>query len=536
MKISQRMILLITVAIAGMLLLTVNTFMQLSRMNQQLENISDNVLPSIKILGDAAKELVETRNSVLTHIMANDAGKKTEIEAEYKDNRDSLSKDITLYTPLIVNDQDGAYLNKLKNGAEELDKQYDSILAASHAGQTEEATRLANGLRDKFKEVQQVVVQHIAFNEQLAETAKAEARNVSSNARLISSIIAALSVILLLLLGMLSYRQIVGSVKRGQISIQQLSDSLDFTTRCDVQGRDEIAQMLTAFNQLIEKLQSSLRSMVTASRDVAQSATELASSARQVAAGSNAQSESASAMAAALEQITVSINHVADRTQEANGLAQDTGSRAQNGEVVITGTSHSIESIAGSVEHAAVEMGQLSERTREIAVVVNVIKDVADQTNLLALNAAIEAARAGEMGRGFAVVADEVRKLAERTAQSTQEIAAIIGAIQTVSESASERMQGVVSNVESGVQEADKARGAIRSIAEVAEQSRHLVGEISHAIREQGTAANSIAMQVENVAQMAEENSASAAHVTDLASRLQGLSQSMEKEVSVYRV
>ena len=203
---------------------------------------------------------------------------------------------------------------------------------------------------------------------------------------------------------------------------------------------------------------------------------------------------------------------------------------------MIGDTTQSIESIAGAVGSASSEMEQLVDQTREIATVISVIKEVAEQTNLLALNAAIEAARAGEMGRGFAVVADEVRKLAERTSLSTQEIAQIINAIQSVSGTAAERMQGAVHNVEAGVDEAAKARSTMQSISDVAGQSRHLVGEITSAIREQGSAANSISQQVETVAQMAEENSAAAGHVTELANRLQSLSQGMEKEVSVYRV
>ncbi|SCK22556.1 methyl-accepting chemotaxis protein [Vogesella sp. LIG4] len=536
MRISQRLALMLSVAVIGTLTLTANSFLQMQRLNGQIDSIGNDVLPSVRILGDAGKELVETRNSVLAHVMAADLAKKTEIEADYKDNLASLHKDIGQYETMALSSEEKVYLGQLKAGVDELNRKYDGVLAASRAGQTEEAMQQARAARDHFKATQKVVDEHIRFNQQQADRALADARSVSSSAELMSTAITAVAIVLLLVLGYLSYRQIIGSVQRGQRGIQQLTESLDFTSRCQVSGKDEIADMLHAFNALTDKLQGSLSTVVAASREVTQSATELASSARQVAAGSNAQSESASTMAAALEQITVSINHVADRTHEANNLAQDTGSRAQSGEEVIAGTSESIESIAGAVEHAAEEVGQLGERTREIAVVVNVIKDVADQTNLLALNAAIEAARAGEMGRGFAVVADEVRKLAERTAQSTQEIAAIIGAIQNVSSSAAERMQGVVSNVESGVSEAGKARGAIQSIAEVAGQSRHLVGEISHAIREQGSAANSIALQVESVAQMAEENSAAAALVTDLASRLHQLSQAMQQEVAVYRV
>ncbi|MEQ6290680.1 methyl-accepting chemotaxis protein [Vogesella sp. GCM10023246] len=536
MKISQRLALMIAVAVLGSLLLAGNSFLQMQRLNSELASLGRDVLPTTQILGVAGKGLVETRNSLLAHVMASDPVKKAEIEADYRANLAKLEQNLAHYETLASGEQEKNYLARLKSGLELLQSKYQAVLTASRDGQTEQAMQLARDARDHFKATQQVVDEHIRFNQQQADAALQQAEQVSSSASLTSIIITAANIVVLALLGLWSYRRIVGSVKRGQHSIQQLTDSLDFTTRCEVNGKDEIADMLSAFNRLIEKLHGSLRTMVAASRDVTQSATELAGSARQVAAGSNTQSESASTMAAALEQITVSINHVADRSHEANDLAKDTGSRAQSGEVVIRDTSQSIESIAGAVEHAAEEMTQLSTRTREIAVVVSVIRDVADQTNLLALNAAIEAARAGETGRGFAVVADEVRKLAERTAHSTQEIADIIEAIQRVSSSASERMQGVVSNVATGVGDADKARGAIRSIVEVADQNRQLAGEISHAIREQGTAANSIALQVENVAQMAEENSAAAALVTDLASRLHQLSEAMQQEIASYRV
>ena len=181
-------------------------------------------------------------------------------------------------------------------------------------------------------------------------------------------------------------------------------------------------------------------------------------------------------------------------------------------------------------------MAQLDERSRDIASVVSVIRDVADQTNLLALNAAIEAARAGEMGRGFAVVADEVRKLAERTALSTQEIAASVSAIQSVSGSAVARMQAAVERVESGVTEAGRASEVMGDIVGSASQSCELVGEITLAIREQGAATDGIAHQVETVASMANDNAMAASEASAQAGRLRELAAAMQQTVSAYKL
>ena len=195
-----------------------------------------------------------------------------------------------------------------------------------------------------------------------------------------------------------------------------------------------------------------------------------------------------------------------------------------------------MKQIAESVEQSAKLLEELGRHSDRISAIVNVIKDIADQTNLLALNAAIEAARAGESGRGFAVVADEVRKLAERTAKSTQDIASMIGAIQSGTGQAVASMHAGVERVAGGVELARRAGEAMDKIKAGALRVLQSVSDISLALKEQSAASTEIAANVERIAQMAEENNAAVAETTATAHRMERLAGDLQEDIRRYKV
>ncbi|WOE81944.1 methyl-accepting chemotaxis protein [Pseudomonas protegens] len=301
-------------------------------------------------------------------------------------------------------------------------------------------------------------------------------------------------------------------------------------------GRDEVSNLLQAFAAMQERLRTMISQIKLGADQLVSASQSISSASLQLSASAQEQSHSASSMAATVEELTVSINHVADNAGDAHALSSESGRQSEEGGSVIQDTLGSMRLIAETVQASATQIGELGQHAEQISSIVSVIKGIAEQTNLLALNAAIEAARAGEQGRGFAVVADEVRLLAQRTANSTQEITEMVGKIQLGTREAVSSMDVGVNQVKNGVELAQQAGEAIVNIRTSSGNVVRVVDQISLALREQTAASQDVARNVERIAQMSQQNSQAVEETTETARSLQQLAQNLEQQVNVFHL
>ncbi|WP_300438997.1 methyl-accepting chemotaxis protein [Zoogloea sp.] len=290
----------------------------------------------------------------------------------------------------------------------------------------------------------------------------------------------------------------------------------------------------------VARMQTELRGTLEEARNTADSlqalSVRLTATSRSIADSVGEQNNSTAAMAAAVEEMTVSINQISGDATEARRLSSDSSEAAGQGSKVVKAAVGEMSGIAGVIGSAVERVEALGRESERAAEVVTIIKGIADQTNLLALNAAIEAARAGELGRGFAVVADEVRKLAERTTTATNEIGHMMQDMRSAKESVLGCIESAVTLVNTGVGHAGEAGDSIDLITGRVCGVGDIVSSISDALSEQTTAAHEIARHVERISQMSDRSAAATEEIALEAQTLTGNADSLRSALARFHL
>ena len=224
-----------------------------------------------------------------------------------------------------------------------------------------------------------------------------------------------------------SVNALIEGVDTAIIKINYVVESLsksDLSNRMDGDFKGALGILQNAMNRALETVSNTIDSVSESTERITSETSQISQASQQLSSRTEIQADTLGKTAISLNQLTASVNSVAEGAQNANlVVAQATQLAEESGEVVL-------ETITA--------MGAIQGSSRKISKIISVIDDIAFQTNLLALNAGVEAARAGEAGRGFAVVASEVRALALRSSEAAREISDLI------SNSAAEVTRGVV--------------------------------------------------------------------------------------------
>lgn len=509
----------------------------LTRLHSGMTAVTGQALPELKLASEIRTAYLTMHAIAYERASSTDAAEGKALDTELQRyNDDIISRIQTLRKGAVV-PEESALLDDATGALAAYLSEMQRVSGLANMGENKMALQVMTG---KLKAAHQ---RASAAFEKLGVLVDAKVTRLSDDANgvftasLSSSIVLAIGCLgIFAAVGYLLARSIVVPMASMQRAIMSTAENLDFTQPVAVTSKDEIGQTVVAYNGLIKRLRESFGQVQHAAQQLSGAVTNVDGRSREIAENSRTQSDATTSMAAAIEQLTVSISVIVERALDASKHTQSSQKSADRGTKVIMNTVDGIQGIADSVNVASERIAALRSDSESISSVANMIKEIADQTNLLALNAAIEAARAGEQGRGFAVVADEVRKLAERTTLATVDISTLILKIQDAARNAVDSMSASVGAVERGVENAREAGTAIREIQSGADVLVELVDEITDAMREQSSASTTIAQQIEQIAQMTERNSSAADGVAGAVESISGMGRGISQTLAAYRV
>ena len=293
--------------------------------------------------------------------------------------------------------------------------------------------------------------------------------------------------------------------------------------------RDGASQVSAGSNQVAGAADESAKVSVQASsaiEEVTSTMHEMSINVQNVVKNTQVQASSVAETSASIDQMVTSIQRVADTAKVLLDIANRSREEVVMGIQTMEKTTDGLNRTNRAIQSSAEIINILGHRADDIGKIIEVIDDLAEQTNLLALNAAIEAARAGEHGLGFAVVADEVRKLAEKSTQSTKEIADLIQSIQREARQAVENMEHSTRIVEEGLSLGNDLGAALHKISDVVTEVYKFSQEIGAATNEQSVGSSQIAKATNRLTEITQEiNSA----VEEQASGAQAVVRAMDK-------
>ena len=517
-------------------ILGVFAYSRIGNISQSSAEISSNSMPSMYLMGQMQKNAEQIMRLVLQHILSADKQEMASLDQLIQQNRTQNTEAIAKYEKdLVANDKDRELLREVKTAESAFWVVADEVLRVSRQGTPEsnrEALRLAETqLKALHAKYVDTAAKEVAFNQDLAVESERKVEATVSSAHTGVMITLALALVVGLSISMIVVRSITRPLGTAVELVKQVSQG-DLTNKAQVASTDELGQMLTAMNgmvdnlnsaahvavkisdgdltvqaralsdkdtlgqaliRMLENLRKTVGDVANASDNVSSGSQELSSTAQQLSQGATEQAAAAEESTSAMEEMSASIQQNADNARQTDKIASKAAEDARSG--------------GDAVARTVSAMKQVAEK-------ISIIEEIARKTDLLALNAAVEAARAGEHGKGFAVVASEVRKLAERS----QTAAAEISQLST-----------------DGVQIAEGAGQLLAKLVPDIQKTAELVREIAAASAEQSTGAGQVNKAIQQLDQVIQQNASASEEMASTAEELSGQAEVLQSTIAFFK-
>lgn len=512
----------------------------LSKLNEQVDNIVNNITLSVSLVRQSSARSVATnRDFYKAIVLASTNSGGEELEANYKVYKDNKAQADDFFNRYLITprepDERAAGVDFASDWSA-YNTAIESGYAALRMGDIDRARNI--GLSDvsaqysKVKKDYDIILDSNA--RQLAE-ASGMIKQLYSQLTWTLAVGCLIAVILAVGLGLIMSKLIAGPIYKSVAGAGRVAKG-DLTQAIELTGTDETGQLLQSLSNMQNNLIQTVRQIADASGQLASAAEELTAVTDSSTRGLATQNGEIHQAATAVTEMTAAVEEVARNAVSTSTISSQTADEAIKGQKQVQQAVAGIDSVTIVITDSTKLVENLASQIHEITKVLDVIRGIAEQTNLLALNAAIEAARAGEQGRGFAVVADEVRALAHRTQASTGEIELMISRVRDGADEAVSAMGKSRSLVLSTQSLATEAGLALERISEGVNRinERNLV--IASAAEEQAQVAREIDRNLVNIQDLSSQTAAGANQTSVSSQELSKLAMSFNKLIGHFKL
>ena len=327
----------------------------------------------------------------------------------------------------------------------------------------------------------------------------------------------------------------------NQAAILRLMNELQTVAEGDLTQQATVTEDITgaiadSVNYTVEELRSLVSSVQATASQVARTTSEVVATSTELLAASNEQMNEIQATGKSVLEMAVRINTVSSQAQESAAVARQSLLAADSGLKAVQNAIGGMNAIRDQIQETSKRIKRLGESSQEIGEITELISDITEQTNVLALNAAIQAASAGEAGRGFSVVAEEVQRLAERSADATRQITALVRAIQTDTQDAVAAMERSTQGVVDGAKLSDNAGARLGEIDQVSRRLSDLIQQISDSALREASLANAVADSIQNIFAVTEQTSEGTRTTAGQVRELSRMAEELRQSVARFKI